>query len=243
MAITRFIQQKNTEEYRSGSKLRRAIEYITSRKKTSPGLIGGLGVEEKNALLRMKTVKELFYKEGGREYVHFVVSPEGKKDPDALYFAANEIAGFYFGFQVLYAVHLNTDNTHVHFILNTVNVFDGHKFSQSRADLERFKDVVESVLYRYGIYADIEENTFYDMEEDEFDTLFSDEDASSEESIAPLQFINENKGSEYEKIELVEPMIFYAGKEEMEKDQPLVAPMIFYTYRKRSNHGKQTSEP
>ena len=49
------------------------------------------------------------------------------------------------GFQISYAVHTDKDHIHTHFILNTVNVEDGHKWQL--ADL-KFTESFRSIMQK-----------------------------------------------------------------------------------------------
>lgn len=169
MAVVKFNNRKNSIENCNSNKLKRGILYITNHKKTSKDLIGGIGVSYDNAYERMETVKRFYGKEGGREYIHFVVSFKGKKDVDTAYFIAENIADLYEDFQVLFAVHINTANTHIHFVINSVNVKDGHKFSQSRSDLQRLKDKINQIADKYGLNTEeitVDEDDCFDFEDD-----------------------------------------------------------------------------
>lgn len=185
MAIVKFNNRKNSTTGRSANKLKRAIDYVTDLNKTCNDLIGGSGVNKDNALDRMNTVKRYYNKCGGREYIHFVVSFKGQQDADAVYFLAENIADLYMGFQVLFAVHLNTANTHIHFVVNSVNVNDGHKFSQSKGDLKRLKGIINRLADSCGLNSDevmVEESEYSDFEEADLG---------------------------YNEDELIEPMIFF----------------------------------
>lgn len=43
---------------------------------------------------------------------------------------------------MMYAVHRNTAHSHVHFVMNSVCITDGHKFSQGPSEMEKFKESV-----------------------------------------------------------------------------------------------------
>ncbi len=140
MAIIKFNNRKSSTDARGINQLKRGIEYITDSRKTRPGLIGGIGIDAQNAFMRMTAVKKIYHKPGGRQYVHFIVSFRDKVPESEALDIAGHLALFYDDFQVLYAVHNNTNNVHVHFIINTVNVTDGHKYSQSRRELQQLKN-------------------------------------------------------------------------------------------------------
>lgn len=187
MAIVKFNNRKNSTSNTKRNKLKRIIEYVTDRKKTCEDLIGGVGISCVNALERMETVKRFYGKEGGREYIHFAVSFKGKKDVDTAYFIAENIADLYEDFQVLFAVHTNTANTHIHFVINSVNVKDGHKFSQSRSDLQRLKDKINHIADKYGLNTEeitVDEDDYFDFEDD------AEYDCDERNLIEPMIFYN-----------------------------------------------------
>jgi len=200
MAIIKFNNRKNSVIDCKNNKLKRGILYITNHKKTSDDLIGGIGVDSNTVCERMETVKQFYGKDGGREYIRFVVSFKGKKDEVIVFMAAENIAALFEDFQVLFAVHINTKNTHAHFIANSVNVNTGKKFSQSRADLQKLKDIINDISNKFGL--NLEEMA---VDEDD-DYLFEYKDY-------------------YEEEELIEAMIFM---DPPHKESKLIEPMIFY---------------
>lgn len=212
MAIVKFNNPRTATNNNGADKLKRIIKYVTSREKTDSDLIGGIGVSEKNAFARMNTVKNFYNKTNGRGYIHFIVSPKGYIDPDLLYMAAEQISFYYKDYQILYAVHVNTNNTHIHFVLNTVCVTDGHKFSQSKNELAQFKDFVNSTLEKRGLTAEIElsyEDTY------DFDSYYEDETYYEEELIEPILFdLGDNAN---------DPVIFHID----EDGKLLIEPIIF----------------
>ena len=206
MAVVKFINRKNSIENCNRNKLKRGIQYITNHKKTSYDLIGGIGVNYDNTYEKMQIVKQFYEKDGGREYIHFVISFKGKKDADNVYFVAEKVAELYDGFQVLFAVHVNTANTHIHFVINSVNVKDGHKFSQSRSDLQRLKDKINQIADKYGLNTEeiiVDEDDCFDFEDD------SEYDCDEQNLIEPMIF--------YDIEGLIKPLISnYEYKEDSE---------------------------
>lgn len=62
----------------------------------------------------MNTVKEYYNKSGGREYIHFCVSFQGKPDVYIVYDIANIVVEYYPEYQVIFAIHLNTSRVYAH---------------------------------------------------------------------------------------------------------------------------------
>ncbi len=202
MAIIKFNNRKKSTTERSINQLRRALKYITDRNKTTPDMVGGYGVTEDNALARMTTVKEYYGKTDGREYMHFVVSPKGKCDVDLLYDLGNRVVKLFGEYQTLFAVHMNTANYHIHFIINSVSVTDGHKFSQSKKEMEVLKQNISSIMGGLGIEADWSQDDLYeyfndDIQQEDFDK----EECTNENLINPIIYDREVDG-------LIVPMIY-----------------------------------
>lgn len=59
---------------------------------------------------------------------------------------------FFKGFQVVYATHLDTGKLHTHFVINSVNLEDGHKWHLSKRELQELKDYSDSIIREYGLY-------------------------------------------------------------------------------------------
>lgn len=161
--------------------MKRGIEYILDPSKTSSEYVGGIGVNAENAVSRMDAVKGVYHKTGGRQYIHFVASFRDKVSKDEAFEIAGELAQHYSSFQVLYAVHFNTYNTHIHFIINTVCVMDGHKFNQSQRDMLDVKNHFLLLCHQRGIDYDIEDLEYDGCDDDSF--LYPDNDYDDYERI------------------------------------------------------------
>ena len=140
MAVIKFINREDSTGDREINQLAHRIDYITDGSRTIPGLIGGVGVDASNALFRMSVVKGIYHKTDGRQYVEFVASFKDKVPLGTAFELARDLALHYSDFQVLYAVHYNVLHVHIHFIVNTVSVVDGHKFSQGKKEMQSLKN-------------------------------------------------------------------------------------------------------
>ena len=61
-------------------------------------------------------------------------------------YLARQICEYYYNtFQIMYSVHEDTDNYHIHFVMNTVSWVDGHMFSEGPAELQQFKNYVSNL--------------------------------------------------------------------------------------------------
>ena len=129
-------------------------EYVTAPSKTDNGtLIGAKSILTHLPITEMMTVKKLYFKTGGREQIHLVVSltPDDRNRSDNVYMVlASKVASIFEGFQSYYAVHKDTEVRHLHIVLNSVSYIDGHKFSQSKSDLHRLKQQCNDLFEQFG---------------------------------------------------------------------------------------------
>lgn len=224
MAIVRFFNKKNSRNEKGRYTLKRALEYITNPEKTHYWS-DGLYVDAENALERMSIVKRFYNKEDGRSYIHFTISFKGKKDKNQLYEFAEAVSYEFSDYQSLFAIHQNTRNYHIHFVINSVSVKNGKKFSQSRLDLEYFKKNISNLERHFGLGGG--EVTIYEI--DDFEDDMDNVECEDENSGYAPEF-NREAFEKYASTipdfdtleELICPMIFYDG------DKELLEPMIFY---------------
>ena len=129
------------------------LKYIFTDKSSEDGRMcrfcGSYCTNIYSAEAEMMAVKNYFLKNDGRGARHFVVS----LGSSSLFFPAeaNTLAQkvcCYYGkeYQIVYAVHENTKNLHIHFVMNTVSYIDGHKFSESPYEFQQFKNYVQSMI-------------------------------------------------------------------------------------------------
>lgn len=132
--------------------LKNAINYIFDPEKTSDHLIYSRGVAKMSAYEDMRFIKELYCKATGRQYLHWVLSHD-KGVPLEIVKAVNLEVLKLIGneFQVVAATHTNTQNLHTHFVLNSVKVRDGKKFSQSRKEMLQFRQAINEILQAHGL--------------------------------------------------------------------------------------------
>ena len=117
--------------------------------------IGGLGVNPNCAALQMSLVKYVWYKTGGRQVRHFIVSFAGNEstDPDELMAYGYAIANYYYekGFQVVFGVHTNTGHLHIHFAMNTVNFRNGYMYGDGWSDAGLLPKYIQDLMPRWAV--------------------------------------------------------------------------------------------
>lgn len=124
----------------------------------------GLYVNPENAVLDMLLFKEICSKKGGSQYKHFVLSleedelerrmnrrtPEGLNRWDVFWQAARAIQCITHC-QLVYAVHTNTKNIHMHVIINPIRM---DTYQKLNIDYQMFYLIISTlngILQYYGL--------------------------------------------------------------------------------------------
>lgn len=136
------------------------IDYIASNK-THDNLVldyCAKGADPFRAARDMLNVKKYYNKMNGNEYVQMVLSLEETEinsESDIMRFKAvvKDTADMLFErykCQLAYAVHGNTDNFHVHYVLNSVRYVDGYKLQIGPAELKNLKYALNKKMQMFG---------------------------------------------------------------------------------------------
>jgi len=141
----------------NANQLTNQLTYVTDEIKTVDGLyIGGRHIVDfHNATNEMMQVKEFYGKLDGRVAMHGIVSlSEEESDPayaGKLMLLLNDFMEKLFPeHQVVYAVHTNTENLHIHFVVNTVGL-DGKKIHMDRSFMKKvFEPTLNQLAIQYG---------------------------------------------------------------------------------------------
>lgn len=135
----------------------REVTYVTNDIKTLEGLyIGARNISDiSNAVDEMMQVKRFYQKLDGRVALHGIISLDedesAKENAGKLMLLCDELMEKIFpDNQIVYAVHTNTDNLHIHFIANTVGL-DGRKIHMEKNFMrEIFEPAVNELALKYG---------------------------------------------------------------------------------------------
>lgn len=135
----------------------RELSYVTNDVKTLEGLyVGCRHISDiKDATNEMMQVKEFHGKLGGRVALHGIISLDAaesdKKNAGKLMMLLNDLLEEIFpNNQAVYAVHTNTENLHIHFILNTVGL-NGMKIHMDKSFMSKvFEPALNRFAEKYG---------------------------------------------------------------------------------------------
>ena len=102
----------------------------------------------------MINVKKQFFKTDGIQCFHAVQSfVKGEITPEQAHEIGIKLAEELWGdkFQVVVTTHLNTDNLHNHFILNSVSFIDGKRFCNTKKDYAIMRKTSDRLCGEYGL--------------------------------------------------------------------------------------------
>lgn len=177
----------------SKASLKKAVDYIQDKEKVSLSFSNNCNI--KRATQQMMMVKNLFDKKEGRAYKHFTVSfhkDEKINEREVAEFTMELInrSKMFDDFQVVGAVHNDRDHLHSHFIVNSVSFVDGHKFQQSKKDLQNLKNLCDEICKEKGLTITEKGKTFEQTEREELS-------AYSKETYRMLKKAEEGKVDSY----------------------------------------------
>ena len=146
-----------------------AISYVENDDKTDQTMfVSGINCSKHNAYNEMIAVKRRFGERGKNIAYHGYQSfAIGEVTPEEAHAIGKETARKMWGakYQVVVTTHLNTDNIHNHFVINSVSFVDGKKFRNGigdRLELRKISDAIcaarnKSVIQSHRFYSNKKE--------------------------------------------------------------------------------------
>ena len=131
-------------------RFKKSLEYVTNPDATNKNLQYYSRLSKGNPVDALKAISDRFHKAPDtRLFKHFVFSYgdywlEEKAIMEFTEIIMNHLSGNDM-FPYMFALHNNTKHPHSHALLCCTSLVDGHQFSQSDADFERFKDFYDEV--------------------------------------------------------------------------------------------------
>lgn len=152
MSIIKVIN--NNYKYTNIDAKEKAIRYILKPHKTKHGYVGGVAVSALCPAESMMLVSDHFNKTDGVQLRHYVISFDQSEvnNPNI----ANDIAikiSAYIGqlYQIVFAVHEDEENLHIHFVVNTVSYIDGRRYGGTHQEFNEMMKYISNVLRSYRI--------------------------------------------------------------------------------------------
>ena len=132
------------------------IRYATQDKKTvweGEKLVGTLNCIASSATKEFINTKQMFDKDNGRMYFHFVLSfPPGEKiTPKQCHEYAMEYARRRWNsYEVVAATHSDVDHIHTHFIVNSVSFENGKKYHLDKPEFQSLMRQNDEMCLQFG---------------------------------------------------------------------------------------------
>lgn len=130
------------------------ISYVKREKKDDQTLIYGFGIDSETAFEEMDFAKQIWHKTSGRQYKHFIFSFDSNIQlSQKQVISIGRQIGLYYAkeYQLLMTLHTNKKNLHFHYVLNTINIFTGKKFSMTKQDVYQYKQYINAILLQYQL--------------------------------------------------------------------------------------------
>ena len=153
MSIFRVISSSNY----AINTLQEILTYVTRVTRTRTDLIYGAYVSPFDPCTQMIFVKEVYAQENGKAFYHFVFNPDEDISIEKAYAMGvamtNIIANFCGKFQVIMAVHIDSESPHCHFVANNIDFETGNRFDLDKKNLYDMKTLLSDIAESYGVSA------------------------------------------------------------------------------------------
>lgn len=158
---------KTTERRFLDDDLFQALRYVENDSKTDQKLyVSAINCPRQQACEVMMATKRRFGKLGGNVAYHGYQSfAEGEVTPEEAHRIGMETAKRMWGedYEVVVTTHLNTENIHNHFVVNSVSFRTGRKFENHISDHYRLREISDEICRERGKSV-LENASFYDGE-------------------------------------------------------------------------------
>lgn len=145
------------KQYTSNRDLKNLVSYAVRKDKCFNKNYGAQGIIKGTAeemYQQMMGVKRYFQKTSGRQAMHYMLSFDINENAYIGICEAMEIgyrfAEYLQGFQVVFGIHTDTDDLHMHFIINSVSYINGKKINMGPMELQWMKNMVQQMVKDYN---------------------------------------------------------------------------------------------
>lgn len=155
-------EEKTKNEGCNFDSIEKLLTYATNPAKTEKLFYTtGINCKVDNAVKEMQFIKKLYGKEKGILAFHGYQSfKEGEVTTEIAHEIGVRLAEEMWGdrFQVVVSTHLNTDNIHNHFVINSVSFKDGYKYYSNLSNTALLRKTSDEICEEYGLSV-LEEKT------------------------------------------------------------------------------------
>lgn len=134
--------------YTNSNAVQKLFSYITDYEK-SEGYVYGYNVIPELAVQMFMTVKSLYGKMNGKQAIHFIISfsPDERVTAGALFELSKYVSRYFYGYQVVFAVHTSQKCLHAHFMVNTISFMDGRRLECTKDFKKAFLNYCKGIPY------------------------------------------------------------------------------------------------
>lgn len=152
MAILKPVNTKG--KYYDTDAKNNVINYITNPQKVIGKFIGSKGLHSNSFSEEMMDTSKQFGKDTGVQLRHFVVAFEEDEvnNPAVAFAIGDKICDVFDGeYQTVFAVHEDTENLHLHIVVNSTSFVDGHRYKGTRQEFYHMKNHINYILEEHNI--------------------------------------------------------------------------------------------
>ena len=154
MAIVHFVNYKRGTQSRAA--MRGVMLYVMQEKKTTwegEPLVSGINCQPQSVYDDFLNTKLLYHKDGGVMFYHMVQSfPKGEAvDPQQAHEAAQRLAEYFDGCEVLVCTHVDREHIHSHCVINSVNFETGKKLHMAKEQLQELMRRNDMICQEMGL--------------------------------------------------------------------------------------------
>ena len=154
MAIVHFVNYKRGTQSRAA--MRGVMLYVMQERKTAwedGPLISGINCQPQSVYDDFLNTKLLYHKDGGVMFYHMVQSfPKGAAvDPQQAHEAAQRLAEYFDGCEVLVCTHVDREHIHSHCVINSVNFETGKKLHMAKEQIQELMRRNDAICQEMGL--------------------------------------------------------------------------------------------
>lgn len=144
------------ESYKEIKDLENLINYAVREEKCREAGYGAQGLlkgSPEEMIQQMYDIKRSFSKMNGRQAKHFILSFSKDEEefigPQEAMAIGYMVSGYFPEYQIVFGVHTDTDNLHIHFVMNTVSFVTGLKYNINLTDFRMIRRQIEVLVEQF----------------------------------------------------------------------------------------------
>ena len=139
-------------DYDTQAAIQNVFRYVGNGSK-SCGYTGAQNMLICSGFEQVNAVNRYFCNNTKKKVIHFVIAfaQEDYIGTEDAFNTGYEVCSLLPEYQIMFSVHQNTDNLHIHFAMNPTSLLDGHKFCFTNSNIFKFITGLRAIFKAYGI--------------------------------------------------------------------------------------------